>query len=335
MKFVDVYLEAQAKKNDTSVEKELEKFREQSKQARLRREEAVKLKAVKEIRFGKFITKVPAFNLVRHHDRPLPHSSARTYCRETPIINKEIVERKKSLWLPGQQLHGSMIPRPESVHDRNQELESAQLDRLLFFEAHLAALKAAEASGGGLERIRKRVSMIRRAEEPRASGFELVCSDETLVDESFGDLCIGPYQEEPKEKKDGIRTLGQKLPRMLSLATISEESSERSSKLSASSSMPSTFEGYCDRMLEEEGVEVVAWGHLKAESQDVDESAESQGVDESESREEGESSSKAVPFEDASGAIHMITATKAPHEAGTLSMLYQESDSLFVAFYRP
>ena len=75
-------------------------------------------------------------------------------------------------------------------------------------------------------------------------------------------------------------------------------------------------------MLEEEGVEVVAWGHLAPESQNVDES---------ESGEEDEKQS--IPFEDKEGAIHMITATCT--SSGTLSMLYQESDAKFVAFYRP
>ena len=105
-----------------------------------------------------------------------------TIAKEQQLDTTAIVE--KSLWVPGQQLHGSMIPRPEDILYRNQVLETKQLDRLLLFEARLAALKAAEASGGGLERIRKRVSMIRRAEEPRASGFELVCSDEGSSDEA-------------------------------------------------------------------------------------------------------------------------------------------------------
>lgn len=336
MKFVDVYLEAQAKKNDTSVENELEKFREQSKQARLRREEAVKLKAVKEIRFGKYITEVPAFNLARHHDRPLPQSSARIFSREHAmvVLKDGSFKTKKPLWLPGQQLHGAMIPRPKHVHDRNQELETQQLDRLLLFEARLAALKAAEASGGGLERIRKRVSMIRRAEEPQASGFELVCTDDHLTNERvFDELCIGPYREEPNEGNEGA--IVPKLPRMLSLATISEdeESSDEktsSTQISSDSSLPTTFEGYCERVCEEEGVEVVAFGHLAPEKQ---QEQRDDDVVRSESCLEDEP--EAVPFEDAEGAIHMITASRSMgDESGSLSMLYQESDSTYVAFYR-
>ena len=320
MKFVDVFLEAQAKKNDTSVEKELEKFRQESKLARLRREEALKLKAVKEIRFGKFITQVPAFNLARHHDRPLPQSSARIFCREAQPT-EDIVKVDTSLWLPGQQLHGSMIPRPENVYSRNQELETKQLDRLLLFEARLAALKAAEASGGGLERIRKRVSMIRRAEEPRASGYELVCHNESLVDEHvFGELCIGPYQEEPKENERP----DQKLPQMMSLPTISDDEQSSDTKSSkVSQELPETFSSYCERVREEEGVEIVAWGHLATED------------DKTESRDEDDNK-ETVPFEDATGTIHMISASCSSSEApGTLSVLYQETDSTFVAFYRP
>lgn len=242
------------------------------------------------------------------------------------VLHDGAAKASKTLWLPGQQLHGSMIPRPESVHERNQELETKLLDRLLLFEARLAALKAAEASGGGLERIRKRVSMIRHAEEPRASGFELVCTNDSLADEPvFGDLCIGSYREEPKEAAGGSST--QKLPRMCSLASISEDEGSRVSD-DSSASMPHTYEAYCERVCEEEGLEVVAWGHLAPETQEEDD------VDESESMSRDEDDRQAVPFEDAEGAIHMMTSCNSKDATGTLSMLYQESDSTFVAFYR-
>ena len=329
MKFVDVYLEAQAKKNDSSLEKELEKFHEQSKKARMKREDALKLKAVKEIRFGKFITLVPAYNLARHHDRPLPQSSARVFTRDLAKGDQLVVKKdEKKAWVPGQQLHGSMIPRPENLYLKNQELEIKQLGRLLMFEARLAAIKAAQASGGGLERIRKRVSMIRRAEETRASGFELECGgDQSKIDDPvFNELCIRPYQEELKEKR--LSAIAQKLPRMLSLATISEgeDSSDQSSNVSTvtNTSMPTTFEGYCERVLEQEGVEIVAWGHLAPDSQ------VSKSLDTNDSKEENE----AIPFEDAEGAIHMVSPSSS-EASGTLSVLYQETDSTFVAFYRP
>jgi hypothetical protein len=170
--------------------------------------------------------------------------------------------------------------------------------------------------------------MIRRAEETRASGFELECGcDQSKIDDPvFNELCIRPYQEELKEKR--LSAIAQKLPRMLSLATISEgeDSSDQSSNVSTvtNTSMPTTFEGYCERVLEQEGVEIVAWGHLAPVSQ------VSTSLDTNDSKEENE----AIPFEDAEGAIHMVSPSSSG-ASGTLSVLYQETDSTFVAFYRP
>jgi len=108
----------------------------------------------------------------------------------------------------------------------------------------------------------------------------------------------------------------------MSLATISEddESSDRSSILSVATSMPATFEGYCERVLQEEGVEIVAWGLFAPETEYESHEEEKPGI----------------PIEDKEGAIRMITASNSSGDPpGSLSVLYQETDSKFIAFYRP
>ena len=79
MKIVDFTLRAQQARSDSdagagasgdSEDKPLkslvEKFQEQFKLARMRREEAVKLKDIKSLAFGKYSIQVPSFNLGTH-----------------------------------------------------------------------------------------------------------------------------------------------------------------------------------------------------------------------------------------------------------------------------
>jgi hypothetical protein len=325
MKFVDLFLQAQAEKHG-DMDKALVKFKEQSFLARLRREEAVKLKAVKEIRFGQFSTEVPAFNLCRHYDRPLPQSSARIYHREGE--HDVIKTGDKQLWLPGQQLYGSMIPRPDNISHRNQELAQKGMERLLMLEARLAALKAAEENGGGLARIAKRVSVIRRAEEPLASGYELLllCRDESEVGQPMlSDLCIGPYQAEPKDMKTCVPHI---MPQM---SAVSEESDDEDSDHKSCEQIPKLPAlPACQYapVFEEEGVEIVAAGRLL-----VDTPVENDEDDSSISSDDVDSS---VSFKDENGSVHMVEPVCSPEEeTGTLSILYKASDSTFVAFYRP
>ena len=62
------------------------------------------MKALRVKLFGKYITRLPEFNLTRHEDVPLPVSSAR--CSEQ--ILSQPVEFKR--FVPSQDLSGSMIP---------------------------------------------------------------------------------------------------------------------------------------------------------------------------------------------------------------------------------
>ena len=66
MKLVDMYL-CGTKKNDASIRELRENFNVQSRIARLRREEAVKQQAMKEIAFGKYSVQIPKYNLGEYY----------------------------------------------------------------------------------------------------------------------------------------------------------------------------------------------------------------------------------------------------------------------------
>jgi len=116
MKIVDYILTSKYKSTDNKVETSIIFFDRKEKLARMRREEAVKLKAAKCLRFGKFITLVPSFNLVRHYDHPLPESTARPWRKI--LMAPDLDEAS---WLPHQQLCGTIIPRPENLAMLNKE----------------------------------------------------------------------------------------------------------------------------------------------------------------------------------------------------------------------
>jgi C2 domain len=107
MMILDWWLRAEGK-DEAALEKAMENFKKDSWFACIRRQEALKLRDMKCLAFGKFITLIPSFNLSRHVDRPLPESFARLH---SPTATKEKVSIHG---VPGQQLFGIVLPRSES-----------------------------------------------------------------------------------------------------------------------------------------------------------------------------------------------------------------------------
>lgn len=165
MKIVDLWL--RANKSDEFL-KVMATFDQKKKAARLRREQALKVKAVKCLRFGQFITQVPAYNLARHFDRPLPASTARL-ARKAPKI-------ECNSYIPGQQLYGEMIPRLENGYHSNQTLALARMESLSGLQTRLVVLRAAAKLGGGVKRRRKLMLKAQPSDEelPKEAGYELV-----------------------------------------------------------------------------------------------------------------------------------------------------------------
>lgn len=101
MKLVDLFLMPEEGNNKVLRKNADRLFQE----ARLRREEAVKIQDIKVLAFGEYSVQVPSFNVARHFDTPLSHSFAKP-CHEPPKLH---VARM----IPGQHFYGTMIPRPE------------------------------------------------------------------------------------------------------------------------------------------------------------------------------------------------------------------------------
>lgn len=126
MKLVDVYylqkqqplsLEDMAKKREAARQKRKEATSALLSEARVKRENAAKLKAMKKHMFGKFITRVPVLKEDRYRDTPLPESTAVPYKAELLPLSEVAMQeagynRKR---VPGQHLVGDMIPRVEDV----------------------------------------------------------------------------------------------------------------------------------------------------------------------------------------------------------------------------
>lgn len=91
--------------------KEEMKEREQKRlvEARILKEEALKLKATRTLRFGRFAIRVPFTNLTRYRDQPLPEShSQQSDIKFDPTASiRSLID---VCYIPGQKHHGVMIP---------------------------------------------------------------------------------------------------------------------------------------------------------------------------------------------------------------------------------
>jgi hypothetical protein len=122
MKLVDVFYVSQIK--PLTEEEENERKRQERERhlrdftvavstARVNRENAAKLKAMKKHMFGRFIIRVPVLKEDRYRDTPLPESSVEPYRPEPRPLSELAMEEVgyHKTRLPGQHLEGDMIPR--------------------------------------------------------------------------------------------------------------------------------------------------------------------------------------------------------------------------------
>mmetsp|Transcript_13045 Transcript_13045/g.20260 ORF Transcript_13045/g.20260 Transcript_13045/m.20260 type:complete len:160 (-) Transcript_13045:130-609(-) len=86
----------------------LKKFEKKGREARLKGEEAAKLKAMRTYTFGKHIASIPAMGTTRWYDYPLSESSAAHVSLEEDHLNVE-----PTTFVASQHLEGKMIPRGE------------------------------------------------------------------------------------------------------------------------------------------------------------------------------------------------------------------------------
>jgi hypothetical protein len=126
MKLVDVYYVSKIKPPTEAEIQEKKKLDREKRRlqtsaaaakARVKRENATKLKAMKKYMFGRYIAKVPILKEDRYRDLPLPSSTAVPY-RPKPLPLSELAMQEAGYHrtrLPGQHLVGDMIPRAETL----------------------------------------------------------------------------------------------------------------------------------------------------------------------------------------------------------------------------
>ena len=163
MMLVDHYFNRGSDEDDKLLQKAMSKLNKMTQRAQERHQEATKLKDIKCTLFGKYITAVPAMNLSRHFDKPLPESFATPHKRskDEVIVSKSFV--------PGQQFHGLMIPRLEEASE-GFEIEKRGAEQIA-----PAALKCIESILQ--QRLREQLDRYDSAQEamlPQSLGYELV-----------------------------------------------------------------------------------------------------------------------------------------------------------------
>ena len=151
MKLVDIYVvkndslhllneEERKKIKETHIRELVTHFKTQSKIARLRGEDTLKMKAIRAVRFGPYSTRIPDRNITRHFDYPLPDSMA-VHEEELDASIWQSIKRGKVL--PGQKLDGVMIPCHSADHDHDSSAVSPgvqkKLSALQTAALHLAA----------------------------------------------------------------------------------------------------------------------------------------------------------------------------------------------------
>jgi len=200
-------------------------------EARMNREEALKLKATRILRFGRFAVRVPSANITRHHDIPLPQSSAR------PLNYADVDMPKK--YIPGQNHFGVMIPVAKTPKAAQEDMTRRQKDLAILrgnaaFSGDKTMFLADSTCDEGNERQqdtsetkevtgKKRVSFFETDNTKEEQGFELVPLLETdvhrqsnspnRIEEARSDLGNEDRDEVENGKSHGICESGQEFTR--------------------------------------------------------------------------------------------------------------------------
>lgn len=129
----DLFFHEETEHQKTKTKKKARKlFQKQQMMAKRLRENALKIKDFRVKLFGKYITRLPEFNLVRHEDVPLPESSAEPYDSEEEV--------KSDKFVPSQDLTGVMIPMCGQDMVKNQT--KRQREKEFLISQHRKMIKA-------------------------------------------------------------------------------------------------------------------------------------------------------------------------------------------------
>ena len=197
----------------------------------MNREEALKLKATRILRFGRFAVRVPSANITRHNDIPIPQSSARP-------LNYAYVDMPKK-YIPGQNQFGVMIPVAKTPKAVQEDIIRRQKDLAILrgnaaFSGDKTMFLADSTCDEGNERQqdtsetkevtgKKRVSFFETDNTKEEQGFELVPLLETdvhrqsnspnRIEEARSDLGNEDRDEVENGKSHGICESGQEFTR--------------------------------------------------------------------------------------------------------------------------
>eukprot|EP00980_Cylindrotheca_fusiformis_P020990 scaffold7987_cov200-Cylindrotheca_fusiformis.AAC.19 len=119
MKLLDLFLDRIKEKwSNTELWEQLEAARslDAKLERRVKKENAKKMKQMKQYMFGKFSMEVPVLKMERYSDVPLPDSSAKPYQSKELSLAEIAMEEAgyNRTRIPGQNLIGDMIPKIES-----------------------------------------------------------------------------------------------------------------------------------------------------------------------------------------------------------------------------
>lgn len=120
MRVVDLYYTEEGKDWHRSIQKQISILTKTARLLRNKRENALKLKAIRIWRFGDFIANVPHFSFTRYWDRPLKESNAEPIGGCSALLCSKETEEKSEV-IPGQRLCGAMIPGVESEVKENRK----------------------------------------------------------------------------------------------------------------------------------------------------------------------------------------------------------------------
>lgn len=94
----------------STFEKVAQQFNEQGRVARLNGEESIQMKAIRILRYGTHIAKVPSINLARHYDYPLTEGSSALHTSLNSAKTCTSAGNVHTIIEPSQWLKGCMIP---------------------------------------------------------------------------------------------------------------------------------------------------------------------------------------------------------------------------------
>ena len=129
----DLFFHEETEHQKTKARRKARKlFQTQQMVAKSLRENALKMKDFRVKLFGKYITRLPEFNLIRHEDVPLPESFAEPYHSEEEV--------KSDKFVPSQDLTGVMIPM--CGQDKVQTQTKRQREKEVLISQHQKMINA-------------------------------------------------------------------------------------------------------------------------------------------------------------------------------------------------